>query len=82
MTPLTQKNPEIQKNFEPVFNHEGVPKIDFNFHFSIIAKKTKFSEYEIRFSITFLVVEIFGCKVTSLIILVTEFIYTMFRHRT
>jgi hypothetical protein len=29
MTPRTQKNPEIPKNFEHVFNLEGVPKIDF-----------------------------------------------------
>ena len=71
MTPRTQKNPEIPKNFDPVFNHEGVPKIDFYWIKVFYRKKTEFSEYEIRFSITFLVLEIFGCKV---ILSCTEFL--------
>ncbi len=74
MTPHTQKNPKIQKNFDRVFNHEGVPKIDFYFHFLYTVEKTEFSKYEIRFSITLFVLEIFGCKVILLIILVTEFL--------
>ena len=39
MTPRTQKNPEIPKNFDPVFNHEGVPKIDFCGNFVHIQKR-------------------------------------------
>ena len=42
MTPRTQKNPEIPKNFDPVFNHEGVPKIDFFCQDFFIEKRLNF----------------------------------------
>ena len=71
MTPNTKKNPEIPKNFDPVFNHEGLLKSQKRVLDLPDRKRAEFSEYEIRFSIAFSVVEIFCNKVT---LIFSEFI--------
>ena len=42
MTPSTKKNPEIPKNFDPVFMHEGMPIIDFFSIANLLEKRLNF----------------------------------------